>query len=673
MLTGTNDDDVIAGIRARTTVSLPVKALVSRGDPDTFVVSYAGPTADEAQRVTNRLLKVFIERDGNNRQSRAKETAALPRRAAARQRAADGRSRSASAPAQGIEHRPAARPGAGQPAGDERHPPAQRSQRRGACATSATASPPSSSSSKRPSARSRPTRAPSEEIKADDHVATLERQLADAQRSYTAKHPEIQRLEAQLATARIEQAQARTQASTAGRAPQKAEQSVAQLTADRDRLRARIRELQAIEGRLPQELATYQARVNQAPIVEQQLAPARAGLRAREGQHQRLAERYQSAVISENLETRRAGSQFAVLYPASKPSTPDAAQRAAGLRLLGDRRCGPGRRARAHPRVPRQDRPRRAHAAARVRPGRAGRSAAPPPEESLIRHDPSPPHPVQGRSRRHDPPHRARARARRHRADLRSPVTLRVEPGRGPRADDRRHADAAAGAARNVAAGHRPPRVRRHARQGHGRRAAAVLAGGRAVPHPAHPHRAGRERRAAPDHPGHEPGRRRRQDGHRRQPGVDDGAGVPAPGAADRRRPAQRAAARMPRHPARAGPVRRPRRPGVARRRAGVAVRIPRHRAAGRARRTAVRPSSSARSRCAGWSRTSAAASIRVVIDSTAAHFADAGVLEPLVDGVLLIVRAGRTSRPAVGRALGLVPRAKLLGLVLNDSRASSR
>jgi protein-tyrosine kinase len=63
----------------------------------------------------------------------------------------------------------------------------------------------------------------------------------------------------------------------------------------------------------------------------------------------------------------------------------------------------------------------------------------------------------------------------------------------------------------------------------------------------------------------------------------------------------------------------------------------------------------------------------RVVIDSTSAHFADAGVLEPLVDGVLLIVRAGRTSRPAVARALGLVPRAKLLGLVLNDSRASSR
>ena len=63
----------------------------------------------------------------------------------------------------------------------------------------------------------------------------------------------------------------------------------------------------------------------------------------------------------------------------------------------------------------------------------------------------------------------------------------------------------------------------------------------------------------------------------------------------------------------------------------------------------------------------------RVVVDSTAAHFADAGVLEPMVDGVLLVVRAGRTSRPSIARALGLVPRTKLLGMVLNDSRSVSR
>jgi succinoglycan biosynthesis transport protein ExoP len=321
LLTGANDDDVIAGIRARTTVSLPVKALVSRGDPDTFVVSYAGPTADEAQRVTNRLLKVFIERDGNNRQSRAKETAAflgeqlrdserrmdevearlrklkesntglLPDQALANLQAmSDIRQRS--------DHNAEA-------LRDERDRLATVEQQLEAAKRDVASE----------------TRS-DEEIKADERVNTLERQLAEAQRSYTSKHPEIQRLEAQLATARIDQAQARTQASTAARVPQKGEQAIAQLTADRDRLQRRIRELQAIEGRLPQELATYQSRVNQAPIVEQQLAPLEQAYELEKQQHQRLAERYQAAVISENLETRRAGSQFAVLYPASKPTTP---------------------------------------------------------------------------------------------------------------------------------------------------------------------------------------------------------------------------------------------------------------------------------------------------------------------------------------------------------------
>jgi capsular exopolysaccharide synthesis family protein len=63
----------------------------------------------------------------------------------------------------------------------------------------------------------------------------------------------------------------------------------------------------------------------------------------------------------------------------------------------------------------------------------------------------------------------------------------------------------------------------------------------------------------------------------------------------------------------------------------------------------------------------------RVLVDTTAAHFADAGVLEPIADGVLLVVRAGRTSRQAITRAIGLVPRTKLLGVVLNDTRTSSR
>jgi polysaccharide chain length determinant protein (PEP-CTERM system associated) len=321
MLTGANDDDVVAGIRARTSVSLPVKALVSRGDPDTFVVSYAGPTADEAQRVTNRLLKVFIERDGSNRRTRAKDTAAFLgeqlRDSEQRMDEIEGRlrklkeSNTGLLPDQALANL--------QAMSDIR----QRSDHNAESLRDerdrlAVAEQQLEAARREVAADSRSD----EEIKADERVTTLERQLAEAQRSYTAKHPEIQRLETQLATARIEQAQIRTQASSAPRAPQKADQTVAQLTAERDRLRARIRELQVIESRLPQELATYQSRVNQAPIVEQQLAPLEQAYELEKAQHQRLAERYQAAVISENLETRRAGSQFAILYPASKPTTP---------------------------------------------------------------------------------------------------------------------------------------------------------------------------------------------------------------------------------------------------------------------------------------------------------------------------------------------------------------
>jgi len=60
----------------------------------------------------------------------------------------------------------------------------------------------------------------------------------------------------------------------------------------------------------------------------------------------------------------------------------------------------------------------------------------------------------------------------------------------------------------------------------------------------------------------------------------------------------------------------------------------------------------------------------RVVIDTAPAQSADTGALEACFDGALVVVRAGRTSRPAIERALASIPPAKLVGMVLNDSRA---
>src|SRR5205823_14256403 len=59
----------------------------------------------------------------------------------------------------------------------------------------------------------------------------------------------------------------------------------------------------------------------------------------------------------------------------------------------------------------------------------------------------------------------------------------------------------------------------------------------------------------------------------------------------------------------------------------------------------------------------------RVVIDApAAAPLADIGILTPLVDTVMLVVRAGATSKPAIQDAIATIDHTKLLGVVLNEA-----
>jgi len=57
----------------------------------------------------------------------------------------------------------------------------------------------------------------------------------------------------------------------------------------------------------------------------------------------------------------------------------------------------------------------------------------------------------------------------------------------------------------------------------------------------------------------------------------------------------------------------------------------------------------------------------RIVIDTTPVALADTHVLARLADGVLVVVRSGVTTRPALERALAAIDRDRLLGLVLNE------
>lgn len=59
----------------------------------------------------------------------------------------------------------------------------------------------------------------------------------------------------------------------------------------------------------------------------------------------------------------------------------------------------------------------------------------------------------------------------------------------------------------------------------------------------------------------------------------------------------------------------------------------------------------------------------RILVDMPpVAPLADVAIASPMVDGVLMIVRAGVTPKPAIERALAGLDMAKVLGLVLNDA-----
>jgi protein-tyrosine kinase len=59
-----------------------------------------------------------------------------------------------------------------------------------------------------------------------------------------------------------------------------------------------------------------------------------------------------------------------------------------------------------------------------------------------------------------------------------------------------------------------------------------------------------------------------------------------------------------------------------------------------------------------------------IIVDAASAQSSDTGALQSAVDGLLLVVRAGHTPRPAIERAIKAIPSPRLMGLVLNDSRS---
>lgn len=153
-------------------------------------------------------------------------------------------------------------------------------------------------------------------------VASLQRDLDTARTIYTDKHPEIQRLQEELANAKKE-ALAMQQRPAADRlARLQRNPAYLQLVADREVARNRVRDLERDAADAQAQIARYQARVEAAPMVEQQLATIERDYNLEKQQYSDLVSKQRAAVMNANVERNRSGERFEVQENASLPTSP---------------------------------------------------------------------------------------------------------------------------------------------------------------------------------------------------------------------------------------------------------------------------------------------------------------------------------------------------------------
>ena len=154
-------------------------------------------------------------------------------------------------------------------------------------------------------------------------INDLQQELVkDRALGYTDKHPEIVRLQAEIKQASSDLAAARQQDPASREELLKADPIYRQKLQDRDATRLRIRDLQRDSARLQTQIASYQARVDSAPMVAQELASLNREYELEKNRYTDLNGKHQQALTAEEVTRKQGGERFSVLYPASLPTSP---------------------------------------------------------------------------------------------------------------------------------------------------------------------------------------------------------------------------------------------------------------------------------------------------------------------------------------------------------------
>jgi protein tyrosine kinase modulator len=324
-------DAVVTRLRHKIDITVPEPVALTN-EPrrlDAFIVAYSDSDPERAQRVANRIGHVFVDENSKTRETRAQDTsafiAAQLSASQARLTELDSRLRQAKEAHMGqlpeqtqanlqtltglrqqLEANSTALRGE-----QDRQSMIERqleALKQGSTEVLIVPRPgaPASESAATPETR----------------VMLLQRELAEARAMYTDKHPEVVRLQEDLAAARKDVATER-QKPTADRLAQlQLDPAYRQLVADREMARLRIRELERAEQDARRQIGVYQSRVEQAPMVEQQLTNVQRDYDLEKQQYADLSNRLHAAQITENVERNRRGEQFTVLYAANYPLEP---------------------------------------------------------------------------------------------------------------------------------------------------------------------------------------------------------------------------------------------------------------------------------------------------------------------------------------------------------------
>jgi succinoglycan biosynthesis transport protein ExoP len=153
-------------------------------------------------------------------------------------------------------------------------------------------------------------------------VIALERELGAARSVYKDAHPEVQRIQEELVLARKDAAAAQQQPQADRLAKLQRNPAYLSLVGERDVTRSRIKDLERDQADAQAQIARYQARVEAAPMVEQQLTNIQRAYDLEKQQYNDLSAKQSMAGIAASVERNRSGERFEVLDAASLPTDP---------------------------------------------------------------------------------------------------------------------------------------------------------------------------------------------------------------------------------------------------------------------------------------------------------------------------------------------------------------